>query len=91
MTQTASGVAVAVGRNGRTETHAGRWLIGADGARSEVRRALDIAFDGFTWPERFLVVTTPFDFSGHSGLVPVTYVADPSAGISCCGSPACAA
>ena len=43
-----------------------------------MRRALDIAFDGFTWPERFLVVSTPFDFyQVISGLVPVTYVADP--------------
>ncbi len=78
VTQSASGVAVAVGRNGRNETHAGRWLIGGDGARSEVRRALDIEFAGFTWPERFLVVSTPFDFyQVIPGLVPVTYVADP--------------
>jgi len=76
--QDASGVTVAVARAGRTETHSGLWLIGADGARSDVRRALDISFDGFTWPERFLVVSTPFDFS-HAipGLVSVSYVADP--------------
>src|SRR5262249_18565291 len=56
----------------------GRWLIGADGARSDVRRSLGIAFAGFTWPERFLVVSTPFDFySVIPGLTSVTYVADP--------------
>jgi 3-(3-hydroxy-phenyl)propionate hydroxylase len=76
--QTASGVEATVMRNGRAETHAGRWLIGADGARSEVRRALGIEFEGFTWPERLLVVSTPFDFYRViPDLVAVTYVADP--------------
>jgi len=64
--------------DGTSEQRRGRWLIGADGARSDVRKALDVAFDGFTWPERFLVVGTPFDFhSVISGLDAVTYVADP--------------
>jgi 3-(3-hydroxy-phenyl)propionate hydroxylase len=78
VTQTADGVEVAVMRGGRMETETARFLIGADGARSETRRALDIEFEGFTWPERFLVVSTPFDF--HSvvrNLVSVNYVADP--------------
>jgi 3-(3-hydroxy-phenyl)propionate hydroxylase len=78
VTQAPSVVTVTVERNGRTETHAGRWLVGADGARSDVRRALGISFEGFTWPERFLVVSTPFDFAGViPGLVTVSYVADP--------------
>jgi 3-(3-hydroxy-phenyl)propionate hydroxylase len=76
VTQNHAGVEVAVGDAGRRES--GRWLIGADGARSEVRRALGVAFDGFTWPERFLVVSTPFDFADViPGLVEVSYVADP--------------
>lgn len=76
--QDASGIHVAIDRGGRRETRSARWLIGADGARSEVRRALGIAFDGFTWPERFLVVSTPFDFHGAiPDLVAVNYVADP--------------
>ncbi|HEV2547603.1 MAG TPA: FAD-dependent monooxygenase [Stellaceae bacterium] len=58
---------------------AGRWLIGADGARSAVRRSLGIEFEGFTWPERFLVVSTPFDFYRVvPDLAPVSYVADPA-------------
>ena len=60
--QHAAGVEVAIERDGTTETQSGRWLIGADGARSDVRRSLGIEFEGFTWPERFLVVSTPFDF-----------------------------
>lgn len=54
------------------------WLIGADGANSIVRRAQDIEFTGFTWPERFLVVTTPFDvYSVHPDVTSVSYWADP--------------
>ena len=60
------------------ETHTGQWLIGADGARSAVRNALNIEFEGFTWPERFLVVSTPFDYdSVFPDLVSVNYFADP--------------
>jgi 3-(3-hydroxy-phenyl)propionate hydroxylase len=65
-------------RNGRSERQFGRYLIGADGASSKVRRALSVEFEGFTWPDRLLVVSTPFDF--HSvipGLTSVNYVADP--------------
>lgn len=78
VTQTADGVTVTVERDGGSETQSGRWLIGADGARSDVRRALGIEFEGFTWPERFLVVSTPFDFySVIPGLASVSYTADP--------------
>jgi 3-(3-hydroxy-phenyl)propionate hydroxylase len=78
VTQHADGVEVTVERNGRRETRSGRWLIGADGAGSSVRRALGIEFEGFTWPERFLVVSTPFDFRAViPDLCEVSYVADP--------------
>ena len=78
VTQQESGVEIAIRRNGRSETRCGRWLIGADGARSDVRRSLGIEFDGFTWPERFLVVSTPFDFHAViPDLVTVSYVTDP--------------
>ena len=36
----------------------GCYLIGADGGRSTVRKALDIEFEGYTHPERFLILTT---------------------------------
>jgi len=54
------------------------WLIGADGGRSRVREALGIRLDGFTWPERFLVASTPFDFAAVlANLCDVSYFADP--------------
>jgi 3-(3-hydroxy-phenyl)propionate hydroxylase len=76
--QNSDSVSVTVERDGKSETHNYRWLIGADGARSDVRRSLGIEFEGFTWPDRYLVVSTPFDF--HSvipGLATVSYIADP--------------
>jgi 3-(3-hydroxy-phenyl)propionate hydroxylase len=76
--QSSGGVEITVERKGRSETRSGRWLIGADGARSDVRRSLGIEFPGFTWPERFLVVSTPFDFrTVIPDLVAVSYVCDP--------------
>ena len=67
-----------VRRGNSLETRSAKWLIGADGARSAARRALNVEFDGFTWPERFLVVCTPFDFrSAIPDLASVSYVADP--------------
>jgi 3-(3-hydroxy-phenyl)propionate hydroxylase len=78
VTQDTGGVRVTIARNGNTETHSGRFLIGADGAGSSVRRSLGIAFEGFTWPDRFLVVSTPFDFyQVIPDLRSVSYVADP--------------
>ena len=78
VTQDGSSVTVTIERDGRAQSHTGRWLIGADGASSNVRRALGVAFEGFTWPDRLLVVSTPFNFhSVISGLTAVNYVADP--------------
>jgi 2-polyprenyl-6-methoxyphenol hydroxylase-like FAD-dependent oxidoreductase len=78
VSQNDTGIEVTVKRDGQSERHAGRYLICADGASSAVRRALGIAFEGFTWADRLLVVSTPFDFSGViPGLSSVSYVADP--------------
>ncbi|HJS78685.1 MAG TPA: FAD-dependent monooxygenase [Burkholderiales bacterium] len=52
------------------------WLIGADGGRSTIRRLLGVEFEGFTWPEQFLVVSTPYDLARH-GFTMNAYVADP--------------
>ena len=76
--QDSGSVSVTIDREGGTDMQTGRWLIGADGARSDIRRSLAIEFEGFTWPERFLVVSTPFNFHNViPDLVSVNYVADP--------------
>jgi 3-(3-hydroxy-phenyl)propionate hydroxylase len=54
------------------------YVIGADGGRSTVRKLLGIEFEGYTWPERFLVVTTRFDFAAALGCSLRTYMADPA-------------
>jgi 3-(3-hydroxy-phenyl)propionate hydroxylase len=54
------------------------WLIGADGGKSRVREAIGVRLEGFTWPERFLVASTPFDFAQvMPNLADVSYFADP--------------
>lgn len=56
----------------------GAFLIGADGARSVVRQALGVKFEGMTYPERYLVATTSVDFkSAMPDLAYVNYVSDP--------------
>jgi 3-(3-hydroxy-phenyl)propionate hydroxylase len=78
VTENSDSVSVTVERDGKRETQSYRWLIGADGARSDVRRSLGITFEGFTWPDRYLVVSTPFDFYNViPRLDPVSYLADP--------------
>src|SRR6266851_3836073 len=64
-------------------THRGAWLIGADGGRSVVRKQCGIPFEGFTWPERFIVLTTPYDFEANRGYCPRSYFADPGAWCNC--------
>ena len=53
------------------------YVIGCDGGRSTVRKSLGIEFEGFTWPERFLVITTPYDFAAALGCCLRNYMAGP--------------
>ncbi len=55
----------------------GSYLVGADGGRSTVRKALEIAFEGYTHPERFLVLTTPFSFDLEYAQCSRNYFSDP--------------
>ena len=41
---------------------AARYLVGADGAGSMVRKGLGQAFEGMTWPERFVATNVYHDF-----------------------------
>lgn len=73
----ANGVAITVAGANGVERIEGSYLVGADGGRSLVRKALNIAFDGYTFPERFLVLTTPFDFATEHGVAFRAYFSDP--------------
>ena len=57
-------------------TRRGDYLLGSDGGRSVVRKSQQIGFEGFTYEERFLVVTTTHDF-GPDGYAFSNYVSDP--------------
>ena len=81
--QTADAVTVEVRGPDGIERHTGAYLVGADGGRSVVRKAAGIAFDGFTWPERFIVLTTTFDFEAERGYCPRSYFADPDQWCNC--------
>ena len=52
------------------------YVVGADGGRSVVRKSAGISFEGFTYQERFLVITTTHDFSAN-GYAVSNYVSDP--------------
>ena len=57
--------------------HAFDFVIACDGGRSTVRKCLGIGFEGYTWPERFLVLTSLFDFQPALGCRERSYISDP--------------
>jgi len=71
--QHADGVVVAAGPT--AERFKGGWLIGADGGRSAVRKAVGITLEDYTWPERFLVTNVQGDLEAR-GFVRTNYVSD---------------
>ena len=77
--QDADGVTLTIERpEGSTEPLRAAFLIGADGARSAVRRALGIAFEGMTIPETYLTLSTTFRFERViPDLANIAYISDP--------------
>lgn len=81
--QNECGVRAGVHDGRGTAQHTGAYLIGADGGRSTVRKECGIEFEGFTWPERFIVLTTPYDFEAERGYCYRSYFADVGAWCNC--------
>jgi 3-(3-hydroxy-phenyl)propionate hydroxylase len=79
LVQTADQIeATVTNSSGETEKLRGRYLIGADGGRSTVRQLAEIAFEGFTWEERFIKIATSFDFgTTDKGYCTRNYFSDP--------------
>jgi 3-(3-hydroxy-phenyl)propionate hydroxylase len=77
--QDADGVTLTIERpDGSTEPLRAAFLVGADGARSAVRRALGIAFEGMTIPETYLTLSTTFRFERViPDLANIAYISDP--------------
>jgi 3-(3-hydroxy-phenyl)propionate hydroxylase len=71
--------AIVVAKNDADEVYvSGRYVIAADGAHSAVRQSLGVEFEGFTYPELFLIASTAFPFEAAlPGIAFVNYIADP--------------
>ena len=61
---------------GENEQIAGRYIVSCEGARSIVRKDLDVEFEGFTYPDRTLTLEIAYDFSRH-GYTHRNYISDP--------------
>ena len=60
------------------DTFTADWVLGADGANSQVRQTAGFTFEGMTYPERFLVASTTEDLESIlPGISAVNYVFDP--------------
>lgn len=76
--ETNSNVDVLYFQNGKEHRRRGSFIIGADGANSVIRKSAGILFEGQTYPERFLVVSTQHPFEEcFEDLSWVNYVSDP--------------
>jgi 3-(3-hydroxy-phenyl)propionate hydroxylase len=76
-TQGASGVtATFTNVAGESETVAGAYLVSAEGARSIVRKELDVEFEGFTYSDLVLNIEVAYDFRRH-GYAERNYISDP--------------
>lgn len=72
--QDADGVCLTAGG----EQYRGSVLVGCDGARSLVRKAIGAEFEGGTYPENTILATTHFPFHDHlQGLSGVNYIWKP--------------
>lgn len=77
-TQTDDHVDVSIETGTHIEHIRTRYLIGADGANSVVRKWLDLDFDGFTYPEKFLTLSTTEPIENYfEDLSHVNYISDP--------------
>jgi 3-(3-hydroxy-phenyl)propionate hydroxylase len=76
VTQDDDGVLVTAQTPDGVEKFEGRWVIGADGGGSIVRSSAGIEFTGFTYPERFALISTPYDL-GKRGFTDTAYISHP--------------
>jgi 3-(3-hydroxy-phenyl)propionate hydroxylase len=79
VSQDADGVDLTiVNEAGEAERLRGRYLIGADGTHSVVRKSQGIGFEGVTHPEIFLTLSTPFALhEAMPDLADIANVSDP--------------
>jgi 3-(3-hydroxy-phenyl)propionate hydroxylase len=76
VTQGSDGITVSAETANGSEIFEGSWVIGADGGGSIVRKSADINFDGFTYPEKFALISTSYDL-GARGFTDTAYISHP--------------
>jgi len=79
LTQSPGGVVADIATPEGNERVNASWVIGADGARSTVRRLLDIEFEGHTWPNRFVATNIYCDMAA-CGYQQSNFICDPMYG-----------
>jgi 3-(3-hydroxy-phenyl)propionate hydroxylase len=78
--QDADAVTVLAEHRGSTKRFRADYAIAAEGANSVLRRKMNIGFEGFTYPEKFVTLSTTYPLEQHfDGLSNVNYIADPAA------------
>jgi 3-(3-hydroxy-phenyl)propionate hydroxylase len=69
---------VAERSDGSRVSRRARYVVGADGAGSAVRKSLGVRFEGLTYPMRFLIMSTTFPFEqALPDICHVNYIWDP--------------
>jgi 3-(3-hydroxy-phenyl)propionate hydroxylase len=76
LTQHNESVALRIDHLGNQMLMDAKWVIGADGGKSVVRKSCQIEFDGYTWPEKYSVISTNYDIS-PLGYADNAYISDP--------------
>jgi len=78
-TQDGKGVEAVITDNaGNEERIHGSYIVSCEGGRSIVRKALNIEFEGYTYPERTLTVAVCHDFDKAHGYTYRNYISDPT-------------
>ncbi len=77
--QDETGVTLQVETSRDIETYRADFVIACDGAGSTVRKWMNVGFDGFTYPEKFVTFSTKRPLEKYfENLAHVNYVADPT-------------
>jgi 3-(3-hydroxy-phenyl)propionate hydroxylase len=69
--------AIVRNQEGEEETIEARFAVSAEGAKSIIRKASGIAFEGYTYPERVLTAAVDYDFDKIRGFSYRNYLSDP--------------
>ncbi len=74
--QDGNGVTAALTRVDATETVRASWVVGCDGAQSTVRKGLDLAFEGDSYEDRFLLADVKIDWDTRDDRVTTYFAVD---------------